>query len=298
VVPSRVPRPRPATDRPDAEPPAGAGTPGEPDATRDPALFRLVRLVGELVVTVALVMTLFVVYQLYVVPWSAAKDQRRTEEQLQRAWERAPAAPAPSAPTPDVSIGDPFAVLRIPALGSDWRFTVVEGTGQEELARGLGHYVGTDFPGQPGNVGIAGHRVGRGTPFDRLHELKSCDAVVVETQEAWFVYRVLPMAEERTNWARSSTRAGCDGVGPLPGDYADTVGREIVTPDRTDVLAAVPHRPDLGLPSTAPAHLLTLTTCHPRFSARQRMIVHAVQVGWYDKRGFSPDFRPPELLES
>ena len=122
--------------------------------------------------------------------------------------------------------------------------------------------------------------------------------MVVETRDAWFVYRVLPMAEERANWWQRSNRAECDGVAPLTGDYADTVGREIVTPDRTDVLAAVPHRPDLDLPVAAQQHLLTLTTCHPRFSARQRMIVHAVQVGAYDKREYAPGFQPPELLES
>ena len=87
-------------------------------------------------------------------------------------------------------------------------------------------------------------------------------------------------------------------MAPLAGDYADTVGREIVTPDRTDVLAVVPHRPDLDPPATARQHLLTLTTCHPRYSARQRMVVHAVQVAAYDKREQAPGFRPPELAEN
>jgi hypothetical protein len=90
----------------------------------------------------------------------------------------------------------------------------------------------------------------------------------------------------------------CAGVAPLTGDYAATVGREIVTPDRTDVLAVVPHRPELDPPVTARQHLLTLTTCHPRFSARERLVVHAVQVSAYDKREQGPEFRPPELAES
>ena len=76
-------------------------------------------------------------------------------------------------------------------------------------------------------------------------------------------------------------------MAPLAGDYADTVGREIVTPDRTDVLAVVPHRPDLDPPATARQHLLTLTTCHPRLS-----------VAAYDKREQAPGFRPPELAEN
>jgi sortase (surface protein transpeptidase) len=64
---------------------------------------------------------------------------------------------------------------------------VVEGSGPDQLAQGPGHYVGTAMPGQPGNVTIAGHRVGKGS--------------------------------------------------------------------------------------------LTLTTCHPKFSARQRLVVHAAQDG-------------------
>jgi sortase (surface protein transpeptidase) len=258
-----------------------------------------VRLLGELTVTVALVIVLFVVYQLYVAGWSAAENQRQVTAELQQEWERAPGAlPTTPAHTPTVSIGDPFAVLRIPALGADWRFTVVEGTGQDELARGPGHYVGTDFPGQPGNVGIAGHRVTHATPFDRLDELGSCAAIVVETQDAWFVYRVLPMAEERAAWTEMGDRRQCAGVAPLGGEYADTVGREIVTPDRTDVLAAVPHRPDLDPSSAARLNLLTLTTCHPRFSARKRMVIHAVQVRAYDKHEQASGFRPVELSES
>jgi sortase A len=51
-------------------------------------------------------------------------------------------------------------------------------------------------------------------------------------------------------------------------------GREVVLPTDRTVIAAVPGRP------TAPPQvaLLTLTTCNPRFSARERMIVHAVLV--------------------
>lgn len=295
--PRRVPAPRLPSAWQHPTVPIASGT-GK-DHIRDTAVRRCVRLVGELAVTVAVVIVLFVAYQLYVVSWSAAENQRQVAAQLQQDWGRSPPAlPGVSAPTPEVSVGDPFAVIRIPALGADWEFTVVEGTAQEQLARGPGHYVGTSFPGQPGNVGIAGHRVTHATPFDRLDELGSCDAVVIETRDAWFVYRVLPLAEERANWQQTRDRPECTGVAPLAGDYSDTVGREIVTPDRTDVLAVVPHRPDLDLPVSARQHLLTLTTCHPKFSARQRMVVHAVQVSAYDKREQAPGFRPSELAES
>lgn len=260
---------------------------------------RYTRLTGEFAVTVAVVIVLYVAYQLYVVSWVAAENQRQVAAELRQDWGRSPPVlPGAPAPTPEVSVGDPFAVLRIPALGTDWQFTVVEGTGPDELARGPGHYVGTSLPGRPGNVGVAGHRVTHTTPFDRLDEVGSCAAIVVETRDSWYVYRVLPLEEERASWPQRSSRPECARVAPMTGDYADTVGREIVSPDRTDVLAVVPHRPDLDLPETARQHLLTLTTCHPRFSARQRLVVHAVQVSAYDKREQGPEFRPPELAEN
>ena len=236
--------------------PSGAGTTAGPAGVSEPrgcsGLDRCTRLAGELSVTVAVVIALFVVYQLDVVPWSAEDGQRQLSAKLQQDWGRSPGERPPvPAPTPTVSIGDPFAVLRIPKFGADWQFTVMEGTGQDELARGPGHYVGTNLPGQPGNVGVAGHRVTRTTPFGRLDELGSCDAIVVESRDSWFVYRVLPMAEERANWWQTGNRPECAGVAPLTGDYVDTVGREIVAPDRTDVLAVVPHRPDLDPPVEA-----------------------------------------------
>lgn len=52
----------------------------------------------------------------------------------------------------------PLAVLEIPRL--NLRVAVLEGTDEVSLNRGLGHIAGTALPGQPGNVGLAGHRDG------------------------------------------------------------------------------------------------------------------------------------------
>ena len=54
---------------------------------------------------------------------------------------------------------------------------------------------------------MAGHRVSKGSPFNPLGELSSCDALIIETQDDWFIYRVLPMPEER---ARSGFGAALD----------------------------------------------------------------------------------------
>jgi Sortase domain len=60
--------------------------------------------------------------------------------------------------------GQVFAIIQIPALGQDWKFTVIEGTDLPQLATGPGHVPGTALPGAEGNAGIAAHDVTAGTP--------------------------------------------------------------------------------------------------------------------------------------
>jgi sortase A len=63
----------------------------------------------------------------------------------------------------------------IPAIHVDKY--VVEGTNEEDLRKGPGHYPGTPYPGQPGNVAIAGHRTTYGAPFFELNALKTGDLI-------------------------------------------------------------------------------------------------------------------------
>jgi sortase (surface protein transpeptidase) len=68
------------------------------------------------------------------------------------------------------------------------------------------------------------------------------------------------------------------------------VGKTIVQPTQTEVIAAVPGHP--GQPAKREIELITLTTCHPQFSARQRLIVHGILVAQYGK---TPGQKPAEL---
>ena len=107
------------------------------------------------------------------------------------------------------------------------------------------------MPGEPGNVGLAGHRVGKGSPFLDLDQLRPGDPIVVETVDSWFVYRVL----------------GDVATGDLTADPSGIPGQEIVRPTDVDVLSPTPDGPDDAAPTGS---YLTLTTCHPKYSARQR----------------------------
>jgi sortase A len=69
------------------------------------------------------------------------------------------------------------------------------------------------------------------------------------------------------------------------------VGKAIVLPSQVQVIAPVP-----GQPGRAPSNrLITLTTCHPQFSASQRLIVHGILVASYRKMAGE---RPVELTAS
>ena len=76
--------------------------------------------------------------------------------------------------------------LEIPRLGLS--VVVVEGVDQSTLRRSAGHIPGTALPGQPGNVGISGHR---DTLFRPLRNIRKDDAITVTTVFGEYRYRVV-----------------------------------------------------------------------------------------------------------
>lgn len=233
---------------------------------------RLAGALGELLVTGGLVVLLFVVYEVYVTDWQTAQRQEELTQELQEDWQAT--APAASGRT-SVDLGDGLAVLHIPRLGSDYQRVVLEGTEEAQLSQGPGHYVGTAMPGEQGNLALAGHRVGKGSPFLELDTMVPGDPIVVETADSWFVYRVL----------------GDPATGDFTADPSGIPGRQVVLPSDIEVISPTPNAA-----ADAPASdaYLTLTTCHPRFSARERLIIHAALDGAGISKAEHPD-GPPEL---
>jgi sortase A len=81
--------------------------------------------------------------------------------------------------------GEYLGVLQIPKI--DLEVPVFEGTHEKELAKGVGHYRRSVFPGEPDNAVLSGHR---DTVFRRLGELKKGDLLQVSTKHGVFIYRV------------------------------------------------------------------------------------------------------------
>ncbi len=139
-----------------------------------------------------------------------------------------------------IKVGQGLTRLRIPELGV--AVLVVEGTTPSALKAGAGHYVGTPLPGEEGNVAIAGHRTTFGRPFNRIDELTAGDKIYLDTPFATFEYTLV---------------AGFDGhANPWP-----------TSPNDFSVVAP---------PRTPGQKTLTLTTCHPKGSAKQRLILRAL----------------------
>lgn len=151
--------------------------------------------------------------------------------------ERDPVTAPPTAPPPE---GEPIGIITIPRI--DVQHVVVEGVSKADLKKGPGHYPGTPLPGQAGNSGIAGHRTTYGAPFNRIDELIPGDEIKVATPQGEFTYEVIA----------------------APGQPADGQAWYTVAPSQVEVLA------DMG------DDRITLTACHPKYSARERIIVHGV----------------------
>ena len=157
----------------------------------------------------------------------APARERALQQQLQTQWTTTPAAETPSVPVVKVRTGRPFAMLRIPALGRDWKFAVVEGATLAQLSTGPGHVTGTQLPGQLGNFAVAAHDVTAGNPFLHLKTLRTGDRIYVTTQYATYTYRV--------------------------------TGEKVVRYTDVAVLAPVPGSPG----ATATSAHITLITCTP-----------------------------------
>lgn len=194
-------------------------------------------LLGDLFVTAGVLLLLFVAWQLWWTDVTANRVQAATVHTLTREFAAPGSHGAPALAQAD--FGKAFGIVRIPRFGADYARPLLEGTSHDILQQGIGHYVGTALPGAVGNFAMAGHRTTYGRPFHDIDTLRTGDLVIVETQSGYAVYAVKRHV--------------------------------IVDPTQVDVLDPVPMRPG-ARPTGA---WLTMTACHPKYSAAQRYVVFA-----------------------
>lgn len=261
---------------------APASSPPPAPVRRGPRAFdRVLALVGELLIIVGAVIGLYVVWQLFYTDVIAGREQEQVLEELDWAYQPDSEAITAGTETPDEGpavlgpgemlspdtapvMEEPdfrttFATMYVPRWGSDYVKPISEGTTRREIldVLGIGHYEGTAMPGALGNFAISAHRTTYGKPFNRIAELQEGDALVIQTEDTWYVYRVTEHL--------------------------------IVQPTQVEVIAPNPY--EIG--GEADGRYITLTSCHPMFSAAQRYIVHG-ELEYWAPMG---DAVPAEILE-
>lgn len=244
----------------DTAPPSQA--PGTVRHRRPRRRLSFVGILGELLILAGALLALFVVWQLFYTDVQGERAQREQVEQTE--WLDPDVV---DGITSDISADrfipedmkmrgiDPphmdypafteaFASMMVPRWGEDYVKMVHEGTTRPDVLDplGIGHYERKDFntalPGETGNFALSAHRTTYGKPFAEVAELQEGDSLIFQTKDAWFVYKV-----ER--W-------------------------KIVLPYQTEVVAPMPDQPGVEPDD----RYITLTTCHPKFSAAERWVVH------------------------
>jgi sortase A len=223
---------------------------------------------GTGMVLVGLAMLGYVGWQMWGTNYVSERKQRETVEALERVWrespppedegsgqagerdERAAAAPA------SVRLGDAMALVRIPRFGDDYVMPVLEGVGDDVLARGFGHFPGTAGAGGRGNFALAAHRVTHGEPLRDMPLLQPGDEVLVETRDTVYTY-------------------------VLDTDPDDLV----VTFRDVWVVDEEPVNPDGGVGPADHQRLITLTTCAELFHTDDRMVAFGHLVSAESKDG-------------
>ncbi len=205
------------------------------------------RLLGELCISLGVVMLLFVSYQLWWTNVQADRAASGARNQLEQQFDaaRQPTAGQSAPAEPEVfAPGQGFAIIHLPKLGLT--FPIAEGTGKAQvLDKGLvGHYPGTAMPAdKAGNFSLAAHRNTHGEPFRYINKLSKGDKIIVETATSYYTYEV-------TSTIPQTPPSNVSVIQPIPkGSGFAQAGRYI-----------------------------TLTTCTPEFKSTYRLIVFGKMV--------------------
>ncbi|MFG3168179.1 class E sortase [Streptomyces sp. NPDC048200] len=222
---------------------AEAGSPPDSEATADRRRIgwfaMIVSVFGELLITTGLVLGLFVVYSLWWTNVVADRAAHQQGDKVRDDWAQGRGPGGPGALDTKAGIG----FLHVPSM-KNGEVLVEKGTSTNILNDGVAGYytnpVKSSLPttGKNGNFTLAAHRDGHGAKFHNIDKVRKGDAVVFETKDKWYVYKVF-------------------GILPETSKY------------NVKVLQTVPKQSG----KTKPGHYITLTTCTPVYTSRYRYVV-------------------------
>lgn len=212
----------------------------------------VVGVLGEILITAGVVVLLYVAWQLYIGDMIYGAERNAQGSELSQEW-AAGADPSTNEPGEAPVVAEPivreepadgekFGVMHIPRFGADYAMPMAGGVTRELTLNpiGIGHYMGTQMPGEVGNFAVAAHRTSWGEPFRKIADLRIGDPIIVETKDGWYTYRFRTL--------------------------------QYVEPDQVDVLNPVPQVE--GVP--AGTRYITLTSCSPIHWMWERIIAYGV----------------------
>ena len=237
-------------------------------------LLTIVGVIGELLICAGVLVGLFIVWQMGWTNMKMSNAQDKAVAATQKQFgdtnkEKIGAAQTGEPPAIDQNAahGSVLGLMHIPRLAGKQTTSIYQGESLDVLAKGgYGHYTSTAMPGQKGNFSVAIHRDTYGSRALHIDRLKVGDPIVVETQDAWYVYKFT--------------------------DY------EIVDPTDVYVVSADPYAAKAQAdPNSAQVEAngryLTITTCHPPMVSNKRWVVHAEFQNWVARK----DGIPQELVQ-
>ena len=216
----------------------------------------MVGIIGELFITAGVLVFLFLGWQLWLNDIIVGDQQNHAGTSLAQKLNAGPVKVHP-ATADTVDYGDPkfgtapgnadqFGVIYIPRFGAGYARPVSQGVGTKDVLdkSGIGHYPGTQMPGEVGNFAVAAHRTTHGAPFGDIASLQVGDKIYVQTADGYYTYAFR--------------------------------GLEYVRPTGVGVLDPVPQFS--GAQPTD--RVMTMTSCNPKLSAAERIIAYASLESW------------------
>jgi len=215
---------------------------------RRPERRRLLLWPGIALILVGVSLLGYVAWEFWGTTWVSHRHRDQALAQIERAWQGGAQGSGNGAVR--TQWGDATAIIRIPRFGADYAVPVFEGTSDQVLATGFGHFTGTAGPGEVGNYAVAAHRITHGEPLRRMPDLRVGDAVIVQTRTETYTYRM--------------TTAGSALVVPFTAGWV------------TDPLPTNPSAGGVQPAQSAGQRLITLTTCSELFHTDNRMVAFGV----------------------
>lgn len=221
---------------------------------------------GELFITLGILLMLYVAWELWWTNIDSANAQKEATQGLvqelgdvvipeeskdssqgssENEKEEKPKDYGP-APVTKITPGSTFGIMYFPRFGNGGsHHPVTSGVDDYVIDNlGIGHYPTTTQPGELGNFAVAAHRQTHGQVFWDIDKLQKGDKIYLQTAEGYYTY----------TWYKT----------------------EVVAPSNGEVLLPVPHQ--WGVEPTK--SILTMTTCHPKYTTQQRMIAYSELTDW------------------